>query len=121
MSATVNVKEVSRRVLAARAETEARGETFYPGASRIHLAAFPPKERWDEWVELDSKAWPARVERRYALVPTTCFNCESACGLLAYVDKDTREIRKFEGNPEHPGSGPPRSTRSPTRTASSTR
>ena len=38
------------------------------------------------------------------LVPTTCFNCESACGLLAYVDKDTLEIRKFEGNPEHPGS-----------------
>ena len=24
------------------------------------------------------------------LVPTTCFNCESACGLLAYVDRDTR-------------------------------
>ena len=38
------------------------------------------------------------------LVPTTCFNCESACGLLAYVDKDSLEIRKFEGNPEHPGS-----------------
>ncbi len=38
------------------------------------------------------------------LVPTTCFNCESACGLLAYVDRDTLEVRKFEGNPEHPGS-----------------
>jgi anaerobic selenocysteine-containing dehydrogenase len=38
------------------------------------------------------------------LVPTTCFNCESACGLLAYVDKDTLQVRKFEGNPEHPGS-----------------
>ncbi len=38
------------------------------------------------------------------LVPTTCFNCESACGLLAYVDKETLEVRKFEGNPEHPGS-----------------
>ena len=38
------------------------------------------------------------------LVPTTCFNCESACGLLAYVDRDTRQVRKFEGNPEHPGS-----------------
>ena len=23
------------------------------------------------------------------LVPTTCFNCESACGLLAYVDRAT--------------------------------
>lgn len=79
-------------------------ETFYPGPSRIHLAAFPPKERWDDWVELDSKAWPRRKERRYILSPTTCFNCESACGLLAYIDKATGEIQKFEGNPEHPGS-----------------
>jgi anaerobic selenocysteine-containing dehydrogenase len=87
-----------------REETEARGETFYPGASRIHLAAYPPKERWDDWVELDPQAWPRRKERRYTLVPTTCFNCESACGLLAYIDKATGEVQKFEGNPEHPGS-----------------
>jgi anaerobic selenocysteine-containing dehydrogenase len=80
------------------------GESFYPGPSRIHLAAFPPKERWDDWTELDSQAWPRRKERRYSLVPTTCFNCESACGLLAYVDKDTHQIQKFEGNPENPGS-----------------
>jgi len=79
-------------------------ETFYPGPSRIHLAAFPPKERWDDWTELDSQAWPKRKERHYSLVPTTCFNCESACGLLAYIDKGTGEIQKFEGNPEHPGS-----------------
>ncbi|MDX6402789.1 MAG: hypothetical protein QOH70_244 [Blastocatellia bacterium] len=79
-------------------------ETFYPGPSRIHLAAFPPKERWDDWTELDSQAWPRRKERRYSLVPTTCFNCESACGLLAYIDKDTHKIQKFEGNPENPGS-----------------
>ncbi|MDH3745308.1 MAG: molybdopterin-dependent oxidoreductase [Acidobacteriota bacterium] len=70
----------------------------------MHLASFPPKERWDDWVELDSKSWPKQVEKRYMLVPTTCFNCESACGLLAYIDKDTQEVRKFEGNPEHPGS-----------------
>ena len=79
-------------------------ETFYPGPSRIHLAAFPPKERWDDWTELDSRAWPKRVERHYSLIPTTCFNCESACGLLAYIDKVTGEVQKFEGNPEHPGS-----------------
>jgi anaerobic selenocysteine-containing dehydrogenase len=79
-------------------------ETFYPGPSCNHLAAYPPKERWDDWVELDSKAWPKRKERRYLLAPTTCFNCESACGLLAYIDKATSQIQKFEGNPEHPGS-----------------
>lgn len=100
----MKAEELNRRVSAARAETEARGETFYPGPSRIHLASFPPKERWDDWVELDSRAWPERVERRYMLVPTTCFNCESACGLLAYIDRESMEVRKFEGNPVHPGS-----------------
>jgi anaerobic selenocysteine-containing dehydrogenase len=92
------------RVSAARTETTARGETFYPGPSRAGLAAFPPKERWDDWVELDSRSWPQRVERRYTLVPTTCFNCESACGLLAYVDQEDGTVRKLEGNPEHPAS-----------------
>jgi len=100
----MDMNELNRAVSAARAEVEARGETFYPGPSRIHLAHFPPRERWNDWVELDSKAWPRRVEKRYMLVPTTCFNCESACGLLAYVDRETLQVRKFEGNPEHPGS-----------------
>ena len=100
----METKAPGAAVPASREETEARGETFYPGPSCSHLAAFPPRERWDDWVELDSKAWPRRRERRYMLVPTTCFNCESACGLLAYVDRETLEVRKFEGNPEHPGS-----------------
>jgi anaerobic selenocysteine-containing dehydrogenase len=99
-----DLRALEERVSAARRATAARGETFYPGPSRVHLAAFPPKERWDDWVELDSRAWPERVERRFMLVPTTCFNCESACGLLAYVDRETLQVRKFEGNPEHPGS-----------------
>jgi anaerobic selenocysteine-containing dehydrogenase len=68
------------------------------------LAAYPPVDRWDDWTELDARAWPRREERHYSLVPTTCFNCESACGLLAYVDRETGEVRKFEGNPLHPGS-----------------
>jgi len=100
----VDLQRLNERVSAARRKAEERGESFYPGPSRVHLASFPPKERWDDWVELDSRAWPRRVEKRYMLVPTTCFNCESACGLLAYVDRDTLEVRKFEGNPEHPGS-----------------
>ena len=68
------------------------------------MSQYPPVERWDDWVEWDGAAWPRRVARRYTLVPTICFNCESGCGLLAYVDKTTFEIRKFEGNPKHPGS-----------------
>lgn len=74
------------------------------GPAEGQLASYPPKEQWDDWVEYDAKAWPRKVPHHYALVPTICFNCESACGLLAYVDKETMQIRKFEGNPEHPGS-----------------
>jgi anaerobic selenocysteine-containing dehydrogenase len=68
------------------------------------MSSYPPPQLWDDWVEWDARAWPERVARRYSLVPTICFNCEAACGLLAYVDKATFEIRKFEGNPAHPGS-----------------
>jgi anaerobic selenocysteine-containing dehydrogenase len=68
------------------------------------ISQYPPPEVWNDWVEWDGKAWPQRVAHRFTLVPTLCFNCESGCGLLAYVDKDTYEIRKFEGNPAHPGS-----------------
>ena len=68
------------------------------------LENFPPPEQWDDWQELDAKAWPKRVTKNYALVPTICFNCEAACGLVAYVDKANGRIRKLEGNPHHPGS-----------------
>ncbi len=68
------------------------------------MSQYPPAEKWADWVEYDGKNWPRKVARRYTLVPTVCFNCESACGLLAYVDKTSYEIRKFEGNPAHPGS-----------------
>src|SRR6266542_1390925 len=68
------------------------------------LTDYPPVEKWNDWIEYDPKAWPRKVARRYTLVPTVCFNCESACGLLGYVDKETLKIQKFEGNPLHPGS-----------------
>ena len=68
------------------------------------LRSYPPVERWDDWVEYDPTAWPRKRPRHYALIPTICFNCEAACGLLAYVDPKTLAIQKFEGNPVHPGS-----------------
>ena len=64
----------------------------------------PPPAKWDHWTELDGSAWPEKKERAFQLIPTVCFNCESACGLLSYVDKETLDIKKFEGNPLHPGS-----------------
>ena len=69
-----------------------------------NLRDFPPPEKWDDWVEYDPKAWPRRKEIHYRIVPTTCFNCEAACGLTAYIDRANGEIRKIEGNPWHPGS-----------------
>jgi len=68
------------------------------------LQSYPPVARWDDWEEYDPKAWPRKVPRRYRLIPTICFNCEAGCGLLAYVDRETGQLQKFEGNPEHPGS-----------------
>ena len=71
---------------------------------RETVSNYPPVETWDDVVLNDAKAHPRKVEKHYMLVPTTCFNCESACGLLAYVDRDDLSIKKLEGNPAHPGS-----------------
>jgi anaerobic selenocysteine-containing dehydrogenase len=68
------------------------------------LVSAPPPEKWDDWREYDARHWPRRVEKRYLIVPTACFNCEAACGLLAYVERDSLEVRRFEGNPLHPAS-----------------
>jgi anaerobic selenocysteine-containing dehydrogenase len=68
------------------------------------LTNFPPPDRWDDWTEYDAKAWPDKIKHDVRFVPTTCFNCESACGLLAVIDKESGEVRRFEGNPAHPGS-----------------
>ncbi|MHB1614768.1 MAG: molybdopterin-dependent oxidoreductase [Actinomycetes bacterium] len=72
--------------------------------TRWGLSNYPPVEQWDHFVANDPKAHPRTVTHDYMLVPTTCFNCESACGLLAWVDKSDLSIRKVEGNPAHPGS-----------------
>jgi anaerobic selenocysteine-containing dehydrogenase len=68
------------------------------------LRNFPPPEEWDSFTAYDAKAHPRKVAREFMLIPTTCFNCESACGLLAHVAKDDLTITKLEGNPAHPGS-----------------
>jgi anaerobic selenocysteine-containing dehydrogenase len=74
--------------------------------SGSQLTNYPPPDRWHDWVELDAQEWAhgRRTPRRYSLIPTTCFNCEACCGLLAYVEQSTGHITKFEGNPVHPAS-----------------
>jgi len=68
------------------------------------LTNYPPPEQWDDWTEYEATSGHDRKTRNYMIVPTTCFNCEAGCGLLTYIEKDTMKIRKFEGNPYHPGS-----------------
>jgi len=68
--------------------------------SEGRLKSYPNPTQWDDWTEYESTGEP----RDYSIVPTACFNCEAGCGLLTYIDKETGEIRKIEGNPEHPGS-----------------
>ncbi len=68
------------------------------------LSNYPPPEKWDDWTEYEATSGQRREKKNYMIVPTICFNCESGCGLLTYVEKDSMKIRKFEGNPYHPGS-----------------
>lgn len=74
----------------------------FPGFGR--LSSHPPAEQWERWRELNPKTWPRREEKEYTLVPTVCFNCEAACGLIAYVDTEDLSVRKLEGHPLHPAS-----------------
>jgi anaerobic selenocysteine-containing dehydrogenase len=85
-------------------ELNDRGEIQKPVMATAELAKSPPPELWDDWTEYDAAAWPSGEKKSYQIVPTTCFNCESACGLLGFIDKQSGEVRRFEGNPWHPGS-----------------
>ena len=64
----------------------------------------PDPAEWDNYSDYESTAWPRKERRKYWIVPSICFNCESACGILAYVDQEKLTVRKIEGNPLHPGS-----------------
>ena len=90
------------------------------------LDSFPPVERWDDW-GARRRRLAERSNGASGSIPTICFNCEAACGLLACVDKATGGS-KVRGQPVHPGSrgrtaprARPRSTRSTILSGSSIR
>ena len=64
----------------------------------------PDPSTWDDYVDFESTSWPKKDRKHYWIIPSICFNCEAACGILAYVDKEQLKVRKIEGNPLHPGS-----------------
>jgi len=80
------------------------GDDLPPIVESGNLTDYPPPDKWDDWVEYEAKSGQEREKRNYMIIPTTCFNCEAGCGLLSYIDKETLKVRKFEGNPYHPGS-----------------
>jgi len=76
------------------------------------LDYYPPFDKWDNWREPDGDYWKKYGGAlrngvkmiNYMLVPTVCNNCEAACGLTAWVDKDNLVVKKYMGNPFHSGS-----------------
>jgi anaerobic selenocysteine-containing dehydrogenase len=84
---------------------DAEHDDFLPPLTEAgELTSYPPPEKWDDWIEYEAASGQRRARKNYMIVPTTCFNCEAGCGLLGYIDKENLKVRKFEGNPFHPGS-----------------
>ncbi len=84
------------------------------------LSFYPPLDQWEDFKELDGDDWKrGGIDRKgvqsaenpdgiyvndFAIVPTACSNCEASCGLTAWIDKKTFTVKKYMGNPLHPGS-----------------
>ena len=71
-------------------------------SAQQQLAYYPDSENWNDFQGPDPTHYKDGGTKNFSLVPTTCFNCESACGLLAYIDKESGKVNRFEGNPLHP-------------------
>ena len=106
---------------AARPSTLAQAAASWP--------PIPPRERWGDWTELDSKSLArAGGAPLHRWCPTTCFNCESACGPARLRGSATASrCASSRGIPSTPDRGagtapraPPQLLRSPIRTESST-
>jgi anaerobic selenocysteine-containing dehydrogenase len=84
------------------------------------LSFYPPMQEWADFKELDGNDWKrGGIDRKgvrsesnpdgievndYMIIPTACSNCEASCGLTAWIDKKTFTVKKYMGNPLHPGS-----------------
>ena len=103
----------SDRVSASRSDTESRGETFYPGPSRTALGAYPPRERWDDWVELDSRRLAA--SRRAPLHARADDLLQLRVGLRAARLRGPRDARgpEVRGQPRAPGLARPQLRQGP--------
>jgi anaerobic selenocysteine-containing dehydrogenase len=116
---TVAGAAIAKGVFTADAIAESVSESKFTDTPDS-LSFYPPLEQWDDFKELDGDDWkrggiarkgvrseenPDGIEvNDYTIVPTACSNCEASCGLTAWIDKKTFTVKKYMGNPLHPGS-----------------
>ncbi len=116
---TVAGVAIAKGVFTADAIAESVSESKFTNTPDS-LSFYPPLEQWDDFKELDGDDWKrGGIDRKgvrseenpdgievndYTIVPTACSNCEASCGLTAWIDKKTFTVKKYMGNPLHPGS-----------------
>ena len=119
-AATVAGAAVAKGVFSTIVETPAMAESTTFTNTPKSLEFYPPLKEWDDFKELDGDDWKrGGINRKgvqspenpdgikvndYIIVPTVCSNCEAGCGLTAWVDKKSLEVKKYMGNPLHSGS-----------------
>ena len=116
---TVAGATIARGVFTTDAIAESVSESKFTNTPNS-LSFYPPMNEWNDFKELDGNDWkrggidrhgvrsesnPEGIEvNDYMIIPTACSNCEASCGLTAWVDKKSFTIKKYMGNPFHPGS-----------------
>ncbi len=116
---TVAGAAIAKGVFSADAIAESVSDSKFTNTPDT-LSFYPPLEQWEDFKELSGEDWkrgginrkgvrsaenPDGIEvHDFMIVPTACSNCEASCGLTAWIDKKTFTVKKYMGNPLHPGS-----------------
>ena len=99
------LSDAAKRVSAAKPDTEARGETFYPGPERGAPGRLPAQGavgRLGRARLPGLAASGSRSARRSSPPPVSTASRPAGCWPTS--TRRPSQVRKFEGNPEHPGS-----------------
>jgi len=116
---TVAGAAIAKNVMSTDVMAESLNESKFTNTPDS-LSFYPPLDQWEDFKELDGDDWKrGGIERHgvqsesnpdgiyvndFTIVPTACSNCEASCGLTAWIDKKTFTVKKYMGNPLHPGS-----------------
>ncbi len=116
---TVAGAAIAKNVMSTDVMAESLNESKFTNTPDS-LAFYPPLDQWEDFKELSGDDWKrGGIDRKgvqsdenpdgiyvndFTIVPTACSNCEASCGLTAWIDKKTFTVKKYMGNPLHPGS-----------------